>query len=387
MWPLIIAAAVSAASGIYGANQAAKAGTKAADQNAALARENLGVQLGLVEPARALGYGAQSDLASLYGYTLPKYQTGYELMNPSAGSGGPIQVNGRAGGQYGTNPGAPLGLNDPISSALGIGGSRATVYGGSIDPRTGTVSITNAKNSKKDAKNEALLTEYLRTGVKPKGLGSSANRFIKEIDKLHAGGYQYDPNAVTDANNYSPVGQPTSGKTSPPGTEGASGYDKTPEVPRGTSADGTAGNFGRFFTSPDYLFRAAEGAKAIDRSAAARSGPISGNVIKAQTGYASDLASSEYGNYVQRLLAIANGGTAANTSAGGSLNDTTAMLASSNNQSADARASGILGITNTIGNTANSAVNNYAMLKYVNAAGSAPQPASVLPANWSGPRY
>ena len=365
-WAVVAASVISAGAGVYGANQAAKAGAKAADQNAALDRQNLGVQLGLVEPARALGYGAQSDLASLYGYTLPKYQTGYDLMNPAAGSTGPMAVGGRQAKTDYLNP----------AGVFGLGGNKDKKYGGSIDPRAGTVNITNG--GKKAGEKAALLTEYLRTGVKPKGLGSEAERLIQEIDKLHAGGYQYDPNAVTDANNYSPVGQPTSGKTSPPGTEGVSGYDKTPEVPRGTSPDGTAGNFGRFFTSPDYLFRAAEGAKAIDRSAAARSGPISGNVIKAQTGYASDLASSEYGNYVQRLLAIANGGTAANTQAGGSLNDTTAMLAGSNNQSADARASGILGITNTIGNAANSAVNNYAMLKYVNAAGSAPDPMAGL---------
>ena len=384
MWPMIIAAAVSAAAGAYSSNQAAKAGSKAAEQNAALARQNLGVQLGLVEPARALGYGAQFDLASLYGYNLPAYQTANELMNPAAGSSGPIQVNGRAGGSYGTNPGAPLGLNDPISSALGIGGSRKPIRGGVIDPIAGTVSLTGDTGKNSAARN-AILTEYLRTGVRPTGNHPQIERFIQEIDKLYAAGYKFDPNAAT-APKFSPVGQPTSGtdasgKTSPPGT--------TPDAMAaagGTSPDGTAGNFGRFFTSPDYLFRQQEGARAIDRSAAARSGAIGGNVIKAQTGYASDLAAGEYGNYVNRLLAIANGGTAANTQAGGSLDSAAANLAQSNNQAGDARASGVMGAGNSLMNAINAGLNGYAMSKYLNAAGGAPKPASVLPPNWSGPR-
>jgi hypothetical protein len=366
-WFVVGSTVVSAAAGAYGSQQAGKAGEKAAGQNAALARSNLGVQLGLVEPARALGYGAQSDLASLYGYNLPEYQTGYELMNPAAGSTGPIAVNGRQAKTDYLNP----------AGAFGLGGNKDKKYGGSIDPRTGTVVING--NPALSAK----YTEYLRTGDLAAIGGKAAKknsdewRIFSAIENLRSTGYKYDPNA---ADEFNPVGQPTSGKTTPPPGSVPGAAPGTPggPAPGGTSADGTAGNFGRFFTSPDYLFRQQEGTQAIDRSAAARSGAISGNVIKAQTGYASDLAASEYGNYVNRLLAIANGGSAANTQAGGSLNDATAMMAGSNNQAADARASGILGITNSIGNTANSAVNNYAMLKYVNAAGGAPK---------SGPRY
>jgi hypothetical protein len=367
-WWLIGASVISAGAGMYGADQAGKAQGKAAEQNAALARQNLAVQLGLVEPARALGYGAQSDLASLYGYNLPEYQTGDELMNPAPGSSGPISVNGRQAKTDYLNP----------AGVLGIGGNKDKKLGGSIDPRTGTVTVDG--NPALSAK----YTEYLRTGNLSAIGGKAAKknsddwRIYSAVEGLRSSGWKYDPEAIKAAEDYSPVGQPTGGKITPPGGTGAGGYDKTPEGAGGTSPDGTAGNFGRFFTSPDYLFRQQEGTRAIDRSAAARSGPISGNVIKAQTGYASDLASSEYGNYVNRLLAIANGGSAANTQAGGSLDNATAALANSNTQQGDARASSILGITNTIGNAANSAVNNYAMLKYVNAAGGSPDPMKGL---------
>jgi hypothetical protein len=60
----------------------------------------------------------------------------------------------------------------------------------------------------------------------------------------------------------------------------------------------------RFFTSPDYQFRQAEGQSAIDRGAAARGGALSGNAIRGGVEYASNLASGEYGNYVNRLLAM-----------------------------------------------------------------------------------
>lgn len=42
-------------------------------------QRNLLMNLGMYEPNRALGYGAMSDLATLYGYSLPEYQTSNDL--------------------------------------------------------------------------------------------------------------------------------------------------------------------------------------------------------------------------------------------------------------------------------------------------------------------
>jgi gas vesicle protein len=77
-----------------------------------------------------------------------------------------------------------------------------------------------------------------------------------------------------------------------------------------------AANYGRFATAdftpemfkagvdPGYAFRLSEGLKGIDRQAAARGGLISGNALKAASGYAGDQASQEYNNAFNRYQTI-----------------------------------------------------------------------------------
>jgi hypothetical protein len=70
----------------------------------------------------------------------------------------------------------------------------------------------------------------------------------------------------------------------------------------------TAGNvpgafkFGmdQFQQDPGYAFRLSEGQKALDRSAAARGGLISGGALKAATRYGQDMGSQEYQNAFYR---------------------------------------------------------------------------------------
>ena len=54
---------------------------------------------------------------------------------------------------------------------------------------------------------------------------------------------------------------------------------------------------------PGYGFRISEGLKAIDRQSAVRGGLISGNALKAASGYSSNLASQEYQNAFNRFQA------------------------------------------------------------------------------------
>jgi gas vesicle protein len=73
-----------------------------------------------------------------------------------------------------------------------------------------------------------------------------------------------------------------------------------------------AANYGKYATAeftpdmfkagvdPGYAFRLSEGLKGIDRQAAARGGLISGNALKAASGYAGDQASQEYQNAFNR---------------------------------------------------------------------------------------
>jgi hypothetical protein len=73
-----------------------------------------------------------------------------------------------------------------------------------------------------------------------------------------------------------------------------------------------AANYGKYATAeftpamfkegvdPGYAFRLSEGLKGIDRQAAARGGLISGNALKAASGYAGEQASQEYTNAFNR---------------------------------------------------------------------------------------
>jgi len=66
------------------------------------------------------------------------------------------------------------------------------------------------------------------------------------------------------------------------------------------------GRYGRDFgmsdfqADPGYAFRLSEGQKALDRSAAARGGLISGGALKAATRYGQDMGSQEYQNAYNR---------------------------------------------------------------------------------------
>lgn len=61
-------------------------------------------------------------------------------------------------------------------------------------------------------------------------------------------------------------------------------------------------------TDPGYGFRMSEGMKALERSAAARGGLLSGGTGRALSRYGQDLASQEYGAAYNRLANLANVG-------------------------------------------------------------------------------
>lgn len=105
----------------------------------------------------------------------------------------------------------------------------------------------------------------------------------------------------------------------------------------GLGPDTTAAGYGTmarpfdmqaFEQDPGYAFRMSEGMKALERSAAARGGMLSGNALRGITRFGQDLASQEYGNAFNRfqverqarlnpLQSLMGGGqTAANTLTG-----------------------------------------------------------------------
>jgi len=58
----------------------------------------------------------------------------------------------------------------------------------------------------------------------------------------------------------------------------------------------------QMYQDPGYAFRLSEGQKALDRSAAARGGLISGSALKAAQRYGQDMGSQEYQNAYNRAL-------------------------------------------------------------------------------------
>lgn len=75
-----------------------------------------------------------------------------------------------------------------------------------------------------------------------------------------------------------------------------------PNRPKSADFGSLTKNFGMadFQADPGYSFRMAEGLKALDRSAAARGGLLSGASLKGISRYGQDLASQEYGNAFNR---------------------------------------------------------------------------------------
>lgn len=121
------------------------------------------------------------------------------------------------------------------------------------------------------------------------------------------------------------------------------------QMPGGTSSPQAGPDMSGFFTSPDYQFRRNEGTRDIQGTFAARGGAQSGNALRALAEFNSNLASGEFGNYVNYLSNIAGlGQTATNQTAAYGANAAgqagrNALLAG------DARASGIENQANIIG--------------------------------------
>jgi hypothetical protein len=99
---------------------------------------------------------------------------------------------------------------------------------------------------------------------------------------------------------------------------------------------------------PSYQFRLGEGMKALERSAAARGGLISGGALKAAQRYGQDFASNEFGNAYNRLASMAGLGqtaTGAQSNAAGQFGANAGNLMTG---AGAARASGYVGGANAL---------------------------------------
>lgn len=110
----------------------------------------------------------------------------------------------------------------------------------------------------------------------------------------------------------------------------------------------------QFYKSPDYQFALKGGSDALDNSAAAKGGLLSGNQIRAQTEYGSGLATQNLQNYFQRLTGMAGQGiqaggylgqmgTTLGNGAASNIGTTSNNIANDQMAAGTAQASGILG--------------------------------------------
>lgn len=120
------------------------------------------------------------------------------------------------------------------------------------------------------------------------------------------------------------------------------------------------------YMDPSYQFRLGEGLKAMQRTAAARGGLLSGGALKEANRYGQGLASTEYGNAFNRLASLAGvGQTATNQlgSAAGTYGSNAGNLMTSG---AAARASGYVGGTNALNQSIANAGNMYMQNQVMN---------------------
>ena len=364
-WVNIGVAGASAVMGVKASGDASDSVVKGGKNALAEQQRQYNTGLTMLEPTRALGYGALSDIGNLYGYKVPAY-TPLSAIQGGYGSG-PIGVKANSGGSSGGGsvngrlnplnalPGGSLsalgafGHKDPLTKQIDkvFGGGEVERYGGTINPATGTVDVKG-----RGAKADDLMTEYLRTGEwGGGGKGKKYRSLMQMADRLRDNGYEYSPETAT---------LPTA-------------PDQAQAAAVGTSADGTAGNMSRFFASPDYEFRRSESLRGLERSAAARGGALGGNQLRAATELGGNLAAGEYGAYFNRLMSMAGLGQTATTQANNA-GQTYANNAGQLQQNiGDSRASGIIGSSNALMGGANTGMNLWMMQRLLGG-GNTPTP-------------
>lgn len=125
---------------------------------------------------------------------------------------------------------------------------------------------------------------------------------------------------------------------------------------------------------PGYGFRLAEGQKALERSAAARGGLLSGSMLKGTQRFGQELASQEFQNAFARarqqradvtnaLLGIGGYGPSLASSAAGSIGQTGSSLANLQMGAGQARASGYIGQSNALAQALGQGAMGYGLYK------------------------
>jgi len=144
----------------------------------------------------------------------------------------------------------------------------------------------------------------------------------------------------------------------------------------------------KFEADPGYGFRMQEGMKALENSAAARGGLLSGATLKGVNRFSQGLASQEYQNAFNRyqiernaqlnpLQSLMGAGQTATNQLAGAMGQTEQGLAQSYGNLGQAQASAYVGMGNALTGALGQGVNSYMGLQYLNAM----NPAAAASAN------
>lgn len=135
------------------------------------------------------------------------------------------------------------------------------------------------------------------------------------------------------------------------------------------------------YQDPSYQFRLSEGLKALDRTASARGGLLSGGALKAAQRYGQDYASQEYGNIWNRLAGLAGVGQTATNQLGQAGQTMAGNVGNLMTSGANARASGYVGGANALNQAIGGVGNAYMQSQILNRL----YPTSTTPNyGWSG---
>lgn len=132
-----------------------------------------------------------------------------------------------------------------------------------------------------------------------------------------------------------------------------------------------------FQADPGYAFRMQEGQKALERSAAAKGGLMSGGTLKAISRYGQDVASGEYQNAYNRfnndrtnrfnrLSSLAGIGQTANSQVGAAGQNYANQVGQNITGAANAQAAGQVGQANAINNGIAQGTNTWMQYQFLN---------------------
>ncbi len=129
--------------------------------------------------------------------------------------------------------------------------------------------------------------------------------------------------------------------------------------------DGTPAQYGGFFASPDYQFRRDESLKAANAGLSSRGLLNSGAAVRAKTALAGNLASSEFGDWWNRLAGVAGVGQAATNTTSAAGQNAANSISQAYTNAGNARASAYM----TTGAAINNSMQNLAGLYAFGAGG------------------